>query len=54
MNTRCPPRPHTPYTLHTLSIGETRKVRQRGMLSKALQERDDHVRPKLKKKPSKV
>ena len=26
--TRCPPRPHTPYTLHTLSIGETHKVRQ--------------------------
>ena len=43
------PRPHTPYTLHALSLGETCKVRQRGMLSKALQERDDHV-PKEKKK----
>ena len=23
MNARCPPRAHTAYTLHTLSIGDT-------------------------------
>ena len=28
MNASRPPRPHTAYTLHTLSIGETHKVRQ--------------------------
>ena len=28
MNARRPPRPHTPYTLQKLSIGEARKVRQ--------------------------
>ena len=26
MNARRPPRPHTPYTLHMLSIGEAYKV----------------------------
>ena len=34
MITPRPPRLHTPYTLHAFSIGETRKVRQRGMLSR--------------------
>ena len=48
MRTRRPPRPRAPYTFHSLSIGETRKVRQRGMLSKTLQERDDQVQKKKK------
>ena len=48
--TRRPPCPHNPYTVHTLSIGETHKVRQRGMLSNhALQVRAHRVRPKMGK-----
>ena len=44
MRTRRPPRPRTPYTFHALSIGDTHKVRQRGMQSKMLQERKKEKR----------
>ena len=40
MRTHRPPNSHTPHTLHALSIGETRKVRQRGMLSKTLRRKN--------------
>ena len=39
MRTHRPPPLRTPHTLHALSIGETRKVRQRGMLSKTLRKK---------------
>ena len=41
MRTRRLPHPRTPYTFHALCIRDTHKVRQRGMLSKTLQERDE-------------
>ena len=49
MNACRPQRPHPIYTLHTLSIGEAHKVRQRGVLSNALQEREDCPRRGKKK-----
>ena len=41
MRTHRPPHPRTPHTLDALSIGKTRKVRQRGMLSKTLGEKKE-------------
>ena len=39
MRTHRPPSPRISYTVHALSIGESRKVRRRGMLSRTLREK---------------